>query len=186
MPLMPYALNWIDAFILLFLILAVIEGLRIGFLAQIFGIVGFFAILFLAGWLFPHLLPIHDRTIRTIVNAGLVLLAAVFAGMSSSNIGQNIHWSFRLGRLKNSRNLEMMETILGGLSAIVAGLILVWLFGVAIGRMPFVGFSNSVNDSLIVQLLTRSLPPVTRTLNPMFSFSLNQNQVSTIQLRTSR
>src|ERR1700733_14675551 len=121
MPSMPYAFNWIDVFILLFLILAVIEGLRIGFLAQIFGIVGFFAILFLTGWLFPHLLPIHDRTIRTIVNASLVLLAAVFAGMSGSNIGQNIHWSFRLGRLKDSRKLETMETILGGLSAIVAG-----------------------------------------------------------------
>jgi len=160
MPLMLYGFNWIDIFILLFLTLAVIEGLRIGFLAQVFGIVGFFVTLFLAGWLFPHLLPIHDQTVRTIVNAGLVLLAAIFAGMGGSNLGQNMHWSFRFGRLSGSRKLETVETILGSLPAIAAGLTLIWLLGVAVGRMPFVGFSNSVSDSIVIQLLTRSLPPV--------------------------
>lgn len=152
--------NWIDIIILLFIVLAVIEGLRIGFLAQSFAIAGFFTILFFAGWLIPHLLPIHDQTVRTIVNTSLVLLAAIFAAMGSSDLGQNIHWSFRLGKLRGSRKLETAETVLGSIPAVVACLALVWLLGVAIGRMPFVGFSNSVNDSFIVQQLTRTLPPV--------------------------
>jgi S1-C subfamily serine protease len=157
---MLLGINWIDTIIVLFLVLAVAEGLRIGFLSQILGIIGFFSALFLTGWLYPHLLPIHNQTTRTIVNAILVLLTAVLAGMGSSGLGQDIHWSFRLGKLKGKRQLETTETALGGLVAMAAGLTLVWLLGVAIGRMPFVGFSNSVSDSLIVQQLTRVLPPV--------------------------
>jgi len=49
----------------------------------------------------------------------------------------------------------------------------VWLVGVAIGRLPFEGLSNSVTDARIVQQLTRTLPPVpavfaqfTRHINP--------------------
>jgi S1-C subfamily serine protease len=155
---MLFGFNWIDAIILLLLILTVIEGLRIGFLSQTFAITGFFGALFLAGWLFPHLLPIHDRTIRTIVNTNAVLLAAGWAGVRSSDFGQDIHWSFRLGKLKGSPKLETTETILGSLPAIAAGLALVWLLGVTISRMPFAGLSNSVSDSRIVQQLTRTLP----------------------------
>ena len=84
----------------------------------------------------------------------------MFAGMGSSDLGQNIHWSFRLGKLRDSRKLETSETALGVIPAVVACLALVWLLGVGIGRMPFVGFSNSVNDSFIVQQLTHALPPV--------------------------
>jgi S1-C subfamily serine protease len=65
-----------------------------------------------------------------------------------------------LGGLKNDRKLKTIETVLGSLPGVVAGLALVWLLGVAIGRLPFEGFSNSVSDSRIVQQLTRTLPPV--------------------------
>jgi S1-C subfamily serine protease len=75
-------------------------------------------------------------------------------------VGQGIHWSFRLGRLVQDRKLKVLETVLGGLPGLAAGLVLVWLLGVMLGRLPFVGLSNSVNDARIVQELTRSLPPV--------------------------
>lgn len=160
MPFMLFGLNWIDGIIIVLLVAAVVEGVRIGVLSQIFVIAGFFGALFLAGWLFPHLLPIHDRTIRTIVNAILVLLAAAYAAVRSFDLGQRLHWSFRLGKRMDSPRLKLAETVLGGLPALAAALAAVWLLGVAIGRMPFVGFSNSASDSLIVQRLTRNLPPV--------------------------
>jgi S1-C subfamily serine protease len=155
---MLYGLNWVDAVIILFVLLMAAEGLRIGFLSQIFAITGFFAVLFLAGQLFPHLLPIHDQTARTIVNGTLVLLAATFAGIGGADIGQDIHWSFRIGRLVGRHNFETAETILGGLPSAIASLILVWLLAVTVGQLPFAGFSNSVSDALIVQQLTRALP----------------------------
>ena len=155
-----FGFNWIDAIIVVLLTLAVIEGVRIGLLTQLFVIAGFFVTLFVAGWLFPYLLPIHHHTVRTIINASLVLLAATYAAVRSFDLGQRIHWSFRLGKLTDSPKLKTTETVLGSIPGIIAGLVLVWLLGVAIGRLPFEGFSNSVSDSRIVQQLTSSLPPV--------------------------
>jgi S1-C subfamily serine protease len=152
--------NWIDVIIIVLLILAVVEGARIGFLTQLFALSGFFGALFVAGWIFPYLLPIHDDTLRTIVNASLVLLTATYAGMRSFDLGQKVHWSFRLGKLMREHKLKLVETVLGSLPGIVGGLALVWLLGVMVGRLPFAGLSNSVSDARIVQTLTRKLPPV--------------------------
>jgi uncharacterized membrane protein required for colicin V production len=157
---MLYGINWVDIVIVLIIVLAVAKGIKVGILAQLFAIIGFFGALFLAGWLIPHILPIHDLTIKTLVNTIIVLAIASIVGIIASGYGQSIHWSFRLGKLIGSPKLETAENVLGCLPAIVATLIFVWLIGVAIGRMPFVGLSNSVDDSFIVQHLTYSLPTV--------------------------
>jgi S1-C subfamily serine protease len=166
--------NWIDGIILVLLAAAVIEGLRIGFLSQILVIAGFFSTLFVAGWLFPHLLPIHDATLRTVVNASLVLLVAAYAAVRCLDLGQYVHWSFRIGKLTHDRKLKKLETVLGGLPGLAAGLVLVWLLAVAIVRLPFAGFSNSVSDSQIVQQLTHALPPVPAVF-AQFSKRVNPN-----------
>jgi uncharacterized membrane protein required for colicin V production len=154
-----FGLNWVDAIIVALLVGIVIEGTRVGVLSQLFVIAGFFAALFTTGWVFPHIIRFHDPTFRTIVNAGLVLLASLYIAGRSFDLGQRIHWSFRIGKLTNDHRLETAETVLGSLPSLVAGLALVWLLGVMLGRMPFVGLSNSVNDARIIQTLTRALPP---------------------------
>jgi S1-C subfamily serine protease len=154
-----FGLNWIDAVIVVLLVLAIVEGVRIGLLSQLFVIAGFFAALFAAGWLFPHLVRFHDPVLRTTVNAALVLVAAAYAAMRSFDLAQRIHWSFRVGSHMDSRKLKFVETILGALPGLAAGVVLVWLLGVMLGRLPFVGLSNSVTDARIVQELTRALPP---------------------------
>jgi uncharacterized membrane protein required for colicin V production len=154
-----FGLNWVDAIIVALLVGIVIEGTRVGVLSQLFVIAGFFAALFITGWVFPHIIRFHDPTLRTIVNAGLVLLASMYAAVRSFDLGQRIHWSFRIGKLAGDRKLETTETILGSLPSIIAGLALIWLAGVMIGRMPFVGLSNSVTDARIVQTLSQVLPP---------------------------
>lgn len=154
-----FGFNWVDLIIFALLIIVVAKGVRTGILSQLFVITGFFAALFVSGWLFPHLVRFDDLSLRTTVNAMLVLLTSIYVAMRSFDLGQNIHWSFRLGTLRKSRKLETVETVLGSLPGLAAGLILVWLLGVMIGRMPFVGLSNSVNDARIMQTLTRILPP---------------------------
>lgn len=152
--------NWVDAIIVMLLALAVWEGVRIGFLTQLFVIAGFFAALFLAGWLVPFVVRLHDPTLRTICNAGLVLVLALYAAVRSFDLAQRIHWSFRFGGLTHHAGFRKVETVLGGLPGVVAGLVVVWLLGVMIGRMPFAGLSNSASDARIIQSLTRVLPPV--------------------------
>src|SRR5258708_4848311 len=106
-----FGFNWIDAIIVVLLALAVGGGIRIGFLTQLFVIAGFFGVLFLAGWLFPYVVRIHDPTLRTIVNAGLVLVAAMYAAVRSFDLAQKVHWSFRVGSLINHRALKVVETV---------------------------------------------------------------------------
>lgn len=155
-----FGLNWVDAVIVVLLILAVVEGIRIGFVTQLFVVAGFFGTLFIMGWILPHLLPIHDATLKTVVNAALVLQIAAYAGIRSLDLGHKIHWSFRIGKRIDKRGLKFLETVFGSLPGLCAGLVLVWLLGVAIGRLPFAGLSNSANDSYVVQHLTHALPPV--------------------------
>jgi S1-C subfamily serine protease len=155
-----FGLNWIDLIIVLSLAISVWAGLKIGFLTQFFTIPAFFVTLFLAGWLFPHLLPVHNPGLKTIINVSLVLSLATYAAFKAFDLGQNIHWSFRLGKLRKNQNFKKAEKYLGIIPAVAASLVLVWLLGVAIGRLPFEGLSNSVNDSWAVQHLTRALPPV--------------------------
>src|SRR5665213_1081859 len=108
-----FGFNWVDILIVLILALAVIEGLRIGFLAQVFFIAGFFSTLFLTGWLFPYLIHSDNATVRTIVNIVLVLIASTIVGILCLNWGRKIHWSFRLGKLVSHQNYKFVETILG-------------------------------------------------------------------------
>ena len=155
-----FGFNWVDLVIVILLVATVVEGARIGLVSLLFTIAGFFATLLVAGWLFPHLVRFGDLTLRSIVNASLVLVTAAYAALRSFDVGQRIHWSFRIGKRTGSPKLKWLETALGALPGLIAGLTLVWLLGVAISRLPFAGFSNSISDSRIVQQLSRTLPPV--------------------------
>ncbi len=177
-----FGLNWVDFFIMLFLAAVLAKGLRTGILSQLFFIAGFFVSLLVCGWVFPCVIRFHDPTIRTTVNASLVLLASLYAAMRGFDLGQKVHWSFRLGKLRKNRNFETAETALGALPSLVAGIIFVWLVGVAIGRLPFVGLSNSVNDARIVQGLTNILPPVPAVF-AQFNRHINPNAPPVIALQ---
>lgn len=155
-----FGFNWIDVIILGLLIGAIVGGRKIGFLTQ-FGIIGgFFGALSLAGWLFPRLLPIDDPTLLTLVNANLVLITATYAGIKGFDLGSYLHRRLRT----KLRWLKPYEAWLGAIPGTMATLILVWLLAAAIGRLPFAGLSNSVNDALIVQRLNRLLPSVPSVL----------------------
>jgi V8-like Glu-specific endopeptidase/uncharacterized membrane protein required for colicin V production len=169
-----FGFNWVDILIILILILAVIEGLRIGLLAQVFFIGGFFATLFASGWLFPYIIRFHNPTTRTTINIFLVLIVSFIVGYTCMYWGRRIHWSFRLGKLITHQNYKFVETILGSIPSLVAALILIWLLGVMISRMPFVGFSNSVSDSLIIRKLDEILPAVPEVFAE-FDRSINPN-----------
>jgi hypothetical protein len=132
--------------------------MRIGLFRQLLVVVGFFGGLFFGGWLFPHLLPIHDRTILTVVNGNLVLLLAAYAAVRGLDLGRRFHFS--LGK----RWAYWGESVLGILLSMAAVLAAAWLLGATIGRLPFAGFSNSANDAYIVQALDHRLPPVPAVL----------------------
>lgn len=148
--------NWIDLIILLSLVGAAWLGWRNGFITQLLVIGAFFSTLFLTGWLFPRLLPIHDRTLQTLIVGNLVLLTAVYAAVRGYDLGRHVNHS-----LKTRTRLYSLERhSFGPLLSMTALLIIIWLFAAGIGRLPFAGLSNSANDAWIVQQLDTHLPPI--------------------------
>jgi V8-like Glu-specific endopeptidase/uncharacterized membrane protein required for colicin V production len=155
-----FGFNWIDLIILTLLVIAAIQGAKIGILTQTFSFIAFFGTLFLTGWLFPHILPIHNQNLKSFMVTLLVLLAASCAGTYGLNVGRKIHWSFRIGKRIDYHLLRRVESLLGILTGLAACLIAVWLIGVGFSRLPFEDVSNSVSDSKIVQKLVDNLPSV--------------------------
>lgn len=155
-----WGLNWVDLVILGFLISSAAVGIRLGVVKQAMLITGFFATLFAAGWLFPRLLPIGDPTIKTIVNGNLVLIAALYAAVRCLDLGQKVDSRVRQSKkTKTNRRFRLVVQSVASLPMVATGLILVWLGCVAVSRLPFEGFSNSVRDSWISQRISDVLPP---------------------------
>jgi S1-C subfamily serine protease len=163
-----FYINWFDLVIALFLTSVIWRGIIDGFVTQFLVYACFFGSLFLGGWLFPHLLPIHNQTTLTIVNANLVLIFAILLAFVGFEFGRYLHYSFL------SKRLHWLETGLSIVLSFAAGLVAVWLIGSMIGRLPFEGFSNSANDALIVQALDQHLPPVPAVFAE-FNHQLNPN-----------
>lgn len=147
-------INWLDPLIVLLLLLFVWAVRKSGVLTHLLIIIGLFGGLFFAGWLMPHLLPIHDITLKTIINGNLVLLFAAYSGVKGYDLGRYLNYKFE----KTWRHT--LEASLGVILNLLFGLTVVWLVASAIGRLPFEGLSNTANDSLIVQSLVQHLPPI--------------------------
>jgi S1-C subfamily serine protease len=110
--------------------------------------------LFLFGWLFSALFRFHDPTLRTLLVINATLLATGYLAIRAYYAGRNMHFAISQHRWR------YVEAGLGIVLASVTLLAAVWLLTGFIGRLPFAGFSNSVNDAAITQQLDRRLPPI--------------------------
>lgn len=163
-----FGFNWIDLIIFLILVNAVYNGIRIGFITLLLCFSGFFIGLIIAGWLFPHLLPIPDKTMLALVNGNLVLASAAIVAIAGFEFGERLHLSISSGKL------HVVESTAGLLLSISSTLIIIWLLAAGVGSLPFAGFSNSANGSFVVQKLNRTLPPVPTVLQE-FAPLINPN-----------
>ncbi len=171
-------INWFDLVIVLVLAVLIWRGIKDGLATQVLANAGFFGGLFLGGWLFPHLIAIPDKNLRAIISGNLVIAFAIVAGFFGFRLGRYLHILFGKGWL------HQMESYLSVLFSVVFGLLGVWLLAAMIGSLPFEGFSNSANDSLIVQTLDRNLPPVPAVVAEFYR-QVNYNGPHDIFLKTS-
>jgi S1-C subfamily serine protease len=171
-------INWVDVVILLILGIHTYMGIKRGFVTQTLVIIFFLAGIFLGGWFFPHIIKIHNQTLLTIVNGNTVILFALLLSIPGYIIGNRLHL-ITFGK----NRMHTLENTLNVILSISFGLIIVWLVASLIGRLPFEGFSNSANDSLIVQILDHSLPPIPAVFAE-FGKQIDPNSPSQIFIRT--
>lgn len=174
--------NWVDIVILLLFASAVYFGTRLGFFRLLFAFGGFFAALFLSGWILPHILPIHNHTLLSIINGNLVVLAAGFVAVKGYGYGNRLHLS--LGHSGKYKGRYKLESVAGISLSLSSAVLAVWLLGAGIGALPLVGLSNTVNESYFIRLFDRHFPAAPTVFEGLTA-SFNPNAAAQVYAKAS-
>ncbi len=145
----------VDIIILVLLFSAVMRGRDIGFVQQIFSTVGFIGGLLLGAYILPFTLPLaHTALSRSLVT----LLTIMGTALITLSMGEYIGMRTK-HKVTALKDLNRLDNVLGAIISFVSVLIGIWL-GVAILRtLPYISFQQYVNNSRIIAMLDRYLPP---------------------------
>lgn len=147
-------MNWLDLFIVLFLIAAVIRGTEVGFIRQFFSTLGFFVGLFLGAWvnsLLAHLVGAPSS--RALLTLFLVLGFALSLMVVGEYVGLLIKF-----RLHEAKLTNRLDKIFGSVLAVATLLAAVWLSAALFRNIPDSGWKFQLRTSRIVALLDNNLP----------------------------
>lgn len=147
-------MNWLDLFILLFLIAAFVRGLEVGFIRQFFSTFGFLFGIFFGAWL-QSLLIYSANTPHT--KALLALLVTLGFGLAFMAIGEYVGLVCKF-YLRGSPLTNKFDRIFGSVLAAVTLLATVWLAATVFRNVPDTGWQRQIRTSHIVNLLDNNLP----------------------------
>ena len=142
-----------DLLILVWVVLAIARGYRVGFLRQAFSFAGFLAGLLFASWLAPHVAGNTDGAESLILVLFLTLaIAAVGASFAELAAAQ----------LQAKIKLKHVHTVNRGLGiafSVSAVLISAWIIASALNRLPIAGLGISLQRSRILAAVENIMPP---------------------------
>lgn len=147
-------MNWLDLFIALFLIAALVRGTEVGFVRQFFSTVGFFAGLFLGAWLngiIGNL--VSTPSSRALMAFFSILFSALALMMAGEYVGMLIKFRLHEARIQNK-----LDKFFGAILSVVTLLAAVWLSAAIFRNVPDSGWQYQVRTSRIVTLLDNNLP----------------------------
>lgn len=147
-------MNLLDILIIILLIGALLRGIELGFIRQLFSTGGFFAGLLLGAVLEPHVIGFaHTPSSRIIVTfastIGVGLLCLLIGEVAGTLLKRRIQFEVGLNHVDNS---------LGGVIAGASLLAIVWLSAAVLVLLPYTGLQSSIRSSRIIGLLDRDLP----------------------------
>jgi len=147
-------MNWLDLFIILFLITAFIRGMEVGFIRQFCSTAGFLGGLFL-GTLVESKIVAHAHS----PEAKAVLALAVIGGCASLLWGIGEYVGLRLKFIIGDGNIiDKLDKIFGSLLAAATLLATVWLGTAVFRNLPAGMWQQQIRSSRIVAILNRDLP----------------------------
>src|SRR5690349_19268577 len=139
-------MNWLDIFIILFLIAAVIRGLEVGFVRQFFSTLGFFTGAALGIWLETMLIHLVKTPEAKSLLAVTVVLGFAFGSMTAGEyVGMRIKF-----KLKESQTVERIDTIFGSALAGITLLAVVWVGATIFRNVPFDTWQQQLMSSRVV------------------------------------
>jgi uncharacterized membrane protein required for colicin V production len=147
-------MNWLDVFILLFLVSAFIRGIEVGFVRQFCSATGFFVGFFAGAWIEGHLIGRLDSSDSRAVFALLVTLGfAVLLMLVGEYLGLRLKFKLSEGRVA-----DRLDRLFGSGLAIVTLLAAVWLGASIFRNFPSDTWQRQIRTSRIVAALNESLP----------------------------
>jgi S1-C subfamily serine protease len=159
--------NWVDLLLIGLMLLAAVQGLRLGALVQLLTFGGFWLGMLLGTlvWV-PALSFIHHSTLRGIVTVAVVLLTASALGFLGRVVGTYSNITLR------RYHLGHIDSALGVMVAVVAVLLSSWLVASVISspNSRFTWLSSAVARSDILHSVDRILPQVPSVFNDLQNF----------------
>jgi S1-C subfamily serine protease len=159
-------MNWLDLFIILFLITAFIRGVEVGFIRQFCSTAGFFGGLFLGAFMEGRLVS-HVHT----ADAKAVLALVSIGGCAALLWGAGEYAGLRLKFIIGDGSVgDKLDKIFGSVLAGVTLLAAVWL-GTAVFRgLPDSVWQRQIRSSRIVAFLGNTLPSAPNVLTSIGHF----------------
>lgn len=142
---------WLDGLIIIVLLAAIIRGLEMGLVRQLFSTFGFFGGLFFGVWLEGNILSKADAnpwaSFAIILACAVVMLA--IAEILASKLKSRIQVT----------RIDRADRSLGSVVAAIAILIAVWLGASVFSSTPFPSLQQQIRDSFIIGRLNSAMPP---------------------------
>ncbi len=147
-------MDWLDLFIILFLIAAVVRGTEVGFVRQFCSTAGFLIGLFLGAW-------INGLVAHTVTSSSYRALLALFVVLGFALMfmvfGEYIGMVAKF-RLRDAKVTNKLDKFFGSILAVVTLLAAIWLGAAIFRNIPDSGWQRQIHNSRIVTLLDNHLP----------------------------
>lgn len=156
-------MNWLDLFIILFLIASLIRGTEVGFVRQFFSTLGFFIGLFLGAW-------VNGLISQSVSSAGaralVALLIVLGFALMLMTVGEYVGLVLKF-RLHDAKITNKLDKLFGGILAGVTLLAAIWLGAAIFRNVPDSGWQRQIRNSRIVTLLDNNLPSAPSVLTKL-------------------
>lgn len=143
-----------DLLILVWVILSIARGYRVGLLRQVFSFAGFLAGLLFASWLAPHVADNIAGSASSLIFVLLITLIIAAVGASLAELA-----AARLLAKIKLKHVHTANRGLGAVFSVIAVLISAWIIASALNRLPIAGLGLSLQRSIILTAVENVMPP---------------------------
>ena len=156
-------MDWLDLFILLFLVAALVRGTEVGFVRQFFSTLGFFSGVFLGAWINSFMTPlVHTPTTRALLSLSLIISFAIGLMGVGEYAGLRIKFHIRDADLTNR-----LDRFFGAVLAGLGVLAMVWLGASVFRTVPDGGWQRQIRNSRVVATIDSKLPSAPKFLTQL-------------------
>lgn len=158
-------MNAVDFVVIGLVVLAAIQGLRLGAIVQVLSYGGFVCGLLLGAVLASVTVrQVHSTSARTTVALVTMLGVATLLGVVGRIVGNHAFMRVHRGRL------GVIDSVFGMAVAVVSSLLVVWLLASTLANTTSVSLNAAIDESSIIRSLDNVLPPTPSVFSRVQSF----------------